>query len=374
MISVDAEADFLDCAYEAAIEPALWEPLLVRYSDLLSGADANLIFQDQVTGEGRALSARGDPAAFPLFFGHFATRNPLLKINDLPMGLRVVTDEDKLPKGELKRTEYYNDFMRRFDLHSVMVTRVALEESNSVCLNITRPANREPFGKREIETANRLLPHLVRSFRLATKLSGMEPWRDSLEDFLDRSIHSVFVVDAKAALRRANRAGESLLASRSGLTLHGGVLRAQHADATRKLHALIALAGNADKERRKGADMALARPERGRPLSITVAPVRSERLSLFDSGPSVLVCVSDPDADVAIPERRLRDLFGLSRAEARVALQLLDGRDPREAAEKLGLSFYTVRGHLVRMFDKTGTGRQSELIRLMMRAIGHISI
>jgi DNA-binding CsgD family transcriptional regulator len=49
---------------------------------------------------------------------------------------------------------------------------------------------------------------------------------------------------------------------------------------------------------------------------------------------------------------------------------LFDGLDPSEVAQRLSLSVYTVRGHLIRIFDKTGAHGQVELARLMMRAIG----
>ena len=84
----------------------------------------------------------------------------------------------------------------------------------------------------------------------------------------------------------------------------------------------------------------------------------------------MVVCITDLEAGVNLPEQRLRDLFGLSPAETRVALALFEGLDPRHAAERLGVSFYTVRGHLVRIFDKTGTHGQADLARLMMRTIG----
>ncbi|MGI9168817.1 MAG: helix-turn-helix transcriptional regulator, partial [Caulobacteraceae bacterium] len=116
--------------------------------------------------------------------------------------------------------------------------------------------------------------------------------------------------------------------------------------------------------------MALAAPPRRMPLSVSVTPARREYRSVFGGGPAAIVCVTDLEAQIALPEQRLHDLFGLSRAEARVASALFEGLDPRQAAERLGLSFHTVRGHLMRIFEKTGARGQVELARLMMRANG----
>jgi DNA-binding CsgD family transcriptional regulator len=176
------------------------------------------------------------------------------------------------------------------------------------------------------------------------------------------------VVNAKGRLLYANRAGEIMFASGGGLTISNGVLRAVDTNGTHALHKLIGAAGAGDADQRKGGEMALARTGGRRPLSITVVPARSPGISLFQSEPSVLVCAIDPGANVVVPEQRLRDLFGLSRAEVRLALQLLNGHDAKTAAKRLGLSYNTVRAHLVRMMAKTGANRQAELIRIMLSA------
>jgi DNA-binding CsgD family transcriptional regulator len=153
------------------------------------------------------------------------------------------------------------------------------------------------------------------------------------------------------------------------LRLIGGRLHAGSPEATHRLHALVA-AASIRSERRRGGTMSVSRPDLRHPLLVSVAPAKADRFAGFASGPSVIVCVSDLAGNDAPPSQRLRDLFGLSPAETRVALALFDGLSPREAAESLGVSFYTVRGHLVRLFEKTQTKRQSELIKLIQRAAG----
>jgi DNA-binding CsgD family transcriptional regulator len=57
-------------------------------------------------------------------------------------------------------------------------------------------------------------------------------------------------------------------------------------------------------------------------------------------------------------------VFDLSPAEIRVLQHLLAGRTPAEIADDLGLAMPTVRSHLASIYAKTGTSRQSDLIRL----------
>ena len=116
----------------------------------------------------------------------------------------------------------------------------------------------------------------------------------------------------------------------------------------------------------------MAAPSAGRriPLSLTVAPLRSQRYEFFRDRLTAIVCVADPESGASLPQRALSDLFGLTPAETRVAMALFEGRTSRDAADHLGLSFHTVRVHLARIFAKTQTSRQSDLLRLMMGAAG----
>jgi len=60
--------------------------------------------------------------------------------------------------------------------------------------------------------------------------------------------------------------------------------------------------------------------------------------------------------------------FGLTLAESRLLIHLLDGLALKEAAARLAVANTTARTHLQRIFDKTGVRRQTDLQRMM--AIG----
>ena len=65
----------------------------------------------------------------------------------------------------------------------------------------------------------------------------------------------------------------------------------------------------------------------------------------------------------------LRGRFGLTPAEARLALQLIAGETLRGAAVKLNISYETARTELKNIFNKTGTRRQAELVIVLVTAL-----
>ena len=106
------------------------------------------------------------------------------------------------------------------------------------------------------------------------------------------------------------------------------------------------------------------------PLSITVAPVRLESVAMLGAAPAVIVCVTDTETGLRLPEQQLRDIFGLTRAEARLALALFEGLSLAEAAEALIISRFTAQNHLARIFEKTGVNRQATFDQAIMRPVG----
>jgi DNA-binding CsgD family transcriptional regulator len=109
------------------------------------------------------------------------------------------------------------------------------------------------------------------------------------------------------------------------------------------------------------------------PVNVSVVPLRS-RARLADvpwigfGRPVAIVTISDPDLARQRREEQLRRLFGLTNAEAALAAEILKGDGRRAAAQRCGITDGTAKTHLEHIFEKTGTRRQAELIRLLLSA------
>src|SRR5262245_7762725 len=65
----------------------------------------------------------------------------------------------------------------------------------------------------------------------------------------------------------------------------------------------------------------------------------------------------------------LRSHFGLTPAEARLALHLVAGETLRCAAVNLSITYETARSQLKSIFNKTKTHRQAELVIVILTAL-----
>ncbi|MGH1574909.1 helix-turn-helix transcriptional regulator [Methylobacterium sp. P31] len=100
-----------------------------------------------------------------------------------------------------------------------------------------------------------------------------------------------------------------------------------------------------------------------RPLIMNCVPVPV----LSDDGPHSVLLLIDLDATPLPTTSCLEQIFGLTRAEARLTLLLVSGNTLTEVAEMLHVSVATVRTQLKAAFEKTHTHRQAELVVLVSR-------
>ena len=366
------EQRFLDLVSEAAIDSSLWAPVLERLADHLGGGGAFISRLNAQTGIGAIETVRLDPEVLKNYQEYYYKINAIAIVEDTNDYLRqwklsITTDEDSLPKEDLVHTEYYNDFMKPTDTHSCLMIRLGITDLDVSAITITRSEARGRFADQDTALARRLQPHLVRACANARKLAEVEPVSGSFAASLSRSRHGVFLVGSDGRVKFANAVAEQLAAGDGGLRVIGGRLTAVSPHDARRLHQLIGHAGAPRFDGRTGGVMGLATPLRRLPLSISVTAMAPSQISVFSGQASVMVLVTDLEAEPRLRETALRELFDLSHAEARVAIAFAGGQDAKEVAESLGISFFTVRGHLVRIYEKTQTNRQSELVRLLTR-------
>ncbi len=114
-----------------------------------------------------------------------------------------------------------------------------------------------------------------------------------------------------------------------------------------------------------GGSLLLPRKSGRNSLRVTVTPSVSQ-LPGGSSQLAALVFVSDPEGSPIARSEKRRALYALTPLETRVADFLLQGLETREVAHELGLTLETACFHLKRVLSKTGTRRQTELMRLML--------
>ncbi|MEO8604798.1 MAG: helix-turn-helix transcriptional regulator [bacterium] len=183
---------------------------------------------------------------------------------------------------------------------------------------------------------------------------------------LDALPQPIVIVEPDATVRHANVAAREILQRGDCLAERNERLRAADAEDTARL---------------ANAIRATAQPQRshdrGRLIAIGAATQRLTLLlwSLASQPPGArltAIFIDDPAAHAAMDEALLRERYGLTRAEARLAALLADGCDIAQAVTRLRIGRSTARTHLQRIMAKTGVTRQAALARLLLRGPAHL--
>jgi DNA-binding CsgD family transcriptional regulator len=158
-----------------------------------------------------------------------------------------------------------------------------------------------------------------------------------------------------------------MLRAGSGLYLGRDGLRAETPGETRLLRRMIAdCAEPRDELGGAGGRVRLSR-ELLAPLTVLVIPHRTRFVWIDIVRPRAILFITEPEEAAVVRSEDLRRDFGLTPAEAGFTREVLKADGLKAAADRLGISLTTARTHLAHVFDKTGTHRQAELVRLILR-------
>ena len=182
----------------------------------------------------------------------------------------------------------------------------------------------------------------------------------------------VLVCDASAKILTANATAEKILRDSDGLELRSDGTLSTSLEASNSLRESIAAVASSERHKAGTAHRAFAvrRPSGKRPLTLFLRPARETDESSSQDQTAVLVLIQDSALPVETTEAELRQLYGLTAAEARLSNLLMEGAALEDCCDQLGIRRTTARMHLRNIFAKTGVRRQSELVALLLRSIG----
>lgn len=188
---------------------------------------------------------------------------------------------------------------------------------------------------------------------------------------LETSRIGVALVGEDGEVLIANSVTEQFLASKDGLLLINGKLRADNPDQTQALlDEIRRCALDQQPEINTGVyrPLAFSRRNQALPLTAVVRPGPGYSPMPRPLRRTAILVLRDPAQQAPWPAQALAQLFGFSPAEANLASELARGASIDEASATLGVSRNTARTQLKSIFLKTGLNRQSDLIRALLNS------
>jgi DNA-binding CsgD family transcriptional regulator len=361
--------ELLERIYAAAADRAAWTGMLDDLSDRYRSVSAVRVSDGQdLLGRGKMVGGIADmvvsgiaDAELASFRQHYWATSPVLpQILRHPEG-SLASIYDFLPEREFMASEYYADWLAPQRLHYSIGARFRVTGHSNAFIALARARRAGDFTIEEAEEIGRLLPHIGQSLALGQHLHAVSLKAQGLQALLEQNGVVAVTLTREGKVADISDQAERVLRG-CGLRLRDGVIALANPMRAEALRAAIKRVADGGI-----GETVLLGPgsDRVRPVQGRLCPLASP-IAALGIGPRVLLVVEK----ALEPTNRLRDAvqeFGLSDAEARLALALVEGLDVNAYCERHGITRNTVKTQLSSIFDKTGVRRQIDLVRLLQR-------
>lgn len=356
--------------YRAAHDPTHWSTVLAQMQTVIACAGGILYGVDKSDLSVPLHHAHGIPEGMEREHAErYVHIDPRTRFG-LNHPWRIGYDYAFISEREMDRSEYYDWHARRAGCRYFIGARLTNADGLVSYVALQRTRRQGHVSEQDIRTFERLLPHLRQAVGLNVRLARLEAEAGALSNALHRSGTAMLLLDSQCRVVFATAAAERILAQADGLFAdREGRLKAARTNESALLARLLGAAvrtGNGQGFD-PGGQLALPRPSGKTPLLVQVMPIRAPDQPLAGAArAAAALMVRDPDDLPTLPSGRLRALFGLTEAEAALASALAQGASPKEYAKQAGITYETARWHLKRVFAKTETRRQADLVRLLL--------
>ncbi|GFG52910.1 hypothetical protein CQY20_27780 [Mycolicibacterium agri] len=369
MVTTEHFSRLVHQIYDAAVESNNWTVALEDLASAVGATGCALLISGGAHSEITMKSVGADPASMTAYNDYYGALDPSPSAFDrMPTGL-VLPSERLHDRDRLMRSEFWNDWADPNDYGDGVYAALSRSEAGTSWLCVAAKLGQEPFGTEErVSLVRALVPHMQHALRIGARLADADHRYRDLVAALDAVSDGIAIVGRDGRILHLNPAAESMVAARDGLCVVSGLLRASVAHADHALGRAVqrALAGHGP-DTATGDCVSIPRSFGQRPYVVRVVPTSAEAHGM--AAPSALIVIVDPEHEPVPDSAALRRLYGLTKTEAEVALRVLDGTGVAPIAEQLSISVSTVRTHLKHVFHKTGTHRQAELVRLLLREL-----
>ncbi|WP_085315756.1 helix-turn-helix transcriptional regulator [Derxia lacustris] len=283
---------------------------------------------------------------------------------DRPVG-ECVRCCDYYDEAFVAANAFYQDFLIPYGVRHVAGAKAYEDNRLLVVLGVQIAVGAAPVSDAGMRLLARLVAQLTVALHVYCAARGQRGEPGVGAALLDRLRAPAFVVDELRRLHYANPAGRQWLAAPGGLGLIDGRLvaarRQDDADFTLALRQLKLdgersyLGAGAGRER---SQLRLSSHE-----VVFLHAVRpDDTMAAFGTRPLALMLAHDLGAGIALDPFVVAETFGLTPAEARIAVGLAAGSSVEEIAAERCVSLATVRSQLAAAMHKMGVHRQPELV------------
>ncbi|MBW7967932.1 helix-turn-helix transcriptional regulator [Bradyrhizobium sp. BR 10289] len=351
--------------YDAAANPALRSAALEQVSNFVGGCAATILSRDAA---GHVIEIHQhvgtEPRFRQLYRDRYVELDPLLDRHLHLAADQTVGVTDIMPHADFVATSFYREWVE--PQGAIDLAAVALERSDArtTILQVLRHRSRGTVDEAMRERMRLLAPHLQRSRVMGRQIGARSHSVDDLADVLDMLGTAICLLDADGRVVHANAAGRRLFADANLLAMVGDRIVARNTQTDKIFRGLLDIASRGETESASRRRVEPVTSMDGEHYLLHASALKQERdLPPRDVAATVLFVQKASMVSSLVPDA-IAAAFRLTPSELRVMMAIVEIGGVPDIAAKLGIAETTVKTHLGRLFEKTGAGRQADLVKI----------
>jgi DNA-binding CsgD family transcriptional regulator len=353
--------------YDASLNASIWPDVLSNVAAFVDGQAAGLLTKDFVSKVGNAEYYFGvDEHYIRLYRQTYWKFDPLSSLIFFPAG-EIVSSTDIVPDEELREGRFYREWLEPQGW--VDAANVVLDKSvtSFAILSVVRKKAAGPVDDEMRRRMRLVFPHVQRAALIGKVIDLKTAEAATFADTLDGIHAGMFLVDAGRRIVHANAAGRALVATADFLRAADGRLVANDPEAEIALRDMAVAASNGDAAIGvKGIAVPLIASNGERHVA-HVLPLTSGARRRAGTAYTAVAAIFVHRAALGTPSpaETIAKTFHLTPTELRVLLAIVEVGGAPQVAAALGVGEGTIKTHLSHLYEKTGTGRQADLVKLI---------
>ena len=284
---------------------------------------------------------------------------------------KLVHIRDLFTEEERRTSRVYNEALPLSVSQDSLNVRLDGPDGCRIAMALGDPIGRNGWENGQIETIQRLLPHLCQLVRVRQALHNADAYSASLAQLLGNSLIGVIHLGRRGRLLETNDRARALLRRGDGVYDQDGHLHARLPADEVRLQRLLASALPADNLPGASGSMTVGRFSKASRLTLHVMPAAGYPLGYDLWRVAAIVLIIEPGTHSHVDSGLVAAVLGLTPAEGRVAAMLAGGHTVRNVALMTRTKESSVRSHMKRIYSKRGITRQADLIRLVLSIAEH---
>ena len=276
----------------------------------------------------------------------------------------IIIGEEHISDTQLRKTAFYNDILKPADGGQQLSGPIENSPTATKAIAISRPFSGKRFCESDKQSMSELVAHLKRAFDIHEKLCMGANQNSLLDRLLGMTSTAAIVCSTEGNIVFSNTLADNILKQGDGLSVSQGILNCAKRTITEEMHAVLksvrsmgSFIMNVDGLKEYGT------------YRLMFFPIDNNQHAFGVHNDLVGIFIHQASNDRNLDTTFMQTLFGLTRSESLVSGLIYSGLTPAQIAEGNKVKISTVRTQLHRIFDKTGTRNQAQLVRLMAETL-----